>query len=91
MFLDEKLEEIYNSTELGSIDQSNKLIRALVDSLNENFNQEMEVEYFLKELRRVDNSWQLFAKRHSEMDTMAFRKRIKELDEDSKFTRALNW
>ena len=89
MFLDEKLEEIYNSTELGSIDQSNKLIRTLVDNLNENFNQEMEVEDFLKELRRVDNSWQLFAKRHSEMDIMAFRKLIKELD--SKFTRALNW
>lgn len=91
MFLDEKLEEIYNSTELGSIDQSNKLIRTLVDSLNENFNKEMEVEDFLKELRRVDNSWQLFAKRHSEMDVMAFRKLIKELDKDGHFTKALNW
>lgn len=91
MFLDEKLEEIYNSTELGSIDQSNKLIRALSDSLNENFNRKMEVGDFLKELRRVDNSWQLFAKRHSDMDVMAFRNLIRELDKDSKFTRALNW
>lgn len=91
MFLDEKLEEIYKSTELGSIDQSNKLIRALSDSLNENFNQEMEPKYFLRELRRVDNSWQLFAKRHSDMDVMAFRKLVKELDKDGRFTRALNW
>lgn len=94
MFLDEKLEEIYNSTELGSIDQSNKLIRTLVDSLNENFNLDdpkMEPKDFLRELRRVDNSWQLFAKRHSDMDVMAFRKLVKELDKDGRFTRALNW
>lgn len=92
MFLDEKLEEIYNSTELGSIDQSNKLIRALTDSLNENFNmRDNTVKDFLRELRRVDNSWQLFAKRHSDMDVMAFRKLIKELDKDGHFTKALNW
>lgn len=92
MFLDEKLEQIYTNTEKGSVIQSNELIRALTDNLNENFNmRDNTVEDFLRELRRVDNSWHLFAKRHSDIDPLAFRRLVQRFDVDGKFTKALNW
>lgn len=92
MFLDEKLEKIYTNTEKGSVIQSNELIRALTDSLNENFNmRDNTPDDFLRELRRVDNSWHLFAKRHSDIDPEAFRLLVKQFDPDGKFTKALNW
>ena len=92
MFLDEKLEKIYAETEGNEIERSNRLIKALGDNLNENFNmRDNTVEDFLRELRRVDNSWQLFAKRHSELNLMAFRMLVKRFDVDGKFTKALNW
>lgn len=92
MFLDEKLEQIYTNTEKGSVIQSNKLIRALTDSLNENFNmRDNTPDDFLRELKRVDNSWQLFAKRHSDIDPLAFRRLVQQYDVDGKFTKALKW
>ena len=92
MFLDEKLEKIYAETEGNEIKRSVRLRKALTDSLNENFNiKDNTPKDFLRELRRVDNSWQLFAKRHSGIDPLAFRQFIQQLDVDGKLTKALKW
>lgn len=92
MFLDEKLEKIYAETEGNEIKRSNRLRKALIDNLNENFNmRDNTVKDFLRELRRIDNSWQLFAKRHSDIDSLEFRRFVQQVDVGGKFTKVLNW
>lgn len=91
MFLDEKLEWIYTNTEKGSVTQSSELIRALTDRLEENFDPHGTVQDFLTGLKQVDNSWRLFAKRHKEINSEAFRLLVKKFDLDGKFAKALNW
>ena len=91
MFLDEKLEKIYAETEGNKIERSNRLIKALGDRLQENFDPHAPVQNFLTGVKQVDNSWQLFAKRHSELDPMAFRRLVQRFDVDGKFTKALKW
>lgn len=91
MFLDEKLEKIYAETEGNEIERSNRLRKALADRLQENFDPHAPVQDFLTGLKQVDNSWRLFAKRHSEINPMAFRRLVQKFDVDGKFTKALNW
>ena len=92
MFLDEKLEKIYAETEGNEIKRSNRLRKALTDNLNENYNmRDNTVKDFLRELRRIDNSWKLFAKRHSDIDPLAFRRFVQQLDVVGRLTKALKW
>lgn len=91
MLLDYELEKIYAETEGNAIERSNRLIKALLDRIEGNFDPHAPVQNFLTGLKQVDNSWQLFAKRHSEINPMAFRTLVKQCDPDGKFAKALNW
>lgn len=91
MFLDEKLEKIYAETEGNEIERSNRFVKALTDRLQENFDPQGTVQNFLTGLKQIDNSWQLFAKRHGEIDPMAFRTLVKKCDPDGNFAKVLNW
>lgn len=91
MFLDEKLEKIYAETEGNEIERSNRLIKALEGRLKENFDPQGTVQNFLTGMKQIDNSWRLFAKRHGEIDPMAFRTLVKQRDPSGKFAKALKW
>lgn len=91
MFLDEKLEKIYAETEGNEIERSNRLIKALTDRLEENYDPHTPVQNFLTGMKQVDNSWQLFAKRHSDIDPLAFRRFVQQFDVGGRFTKALKW
>lgn len=91
MLLDWELEKIYAETEGNAIERSNRFIKALTERLQENFDPQGTVQNFLTGMKQIDNSWQLFAKRHSEINPMAFRTLVKQCDPDGKFAKALNW
>lgn len=91
MFLDEKLEKIYAETEGNEIERFNRLRNELADRLQENLDPHGTVQNFLTVLKQIDNSWRLFAKRHGEIDPMAFRTLVKRCDPDGNFAKVLNW
>ena len=72
MFLDEELEQIYSTEEKSS--RGLKLWEACIGRLPKTA--ENNPEIFINSLRQIDNSWQLFAKRHSDMNPEFFRKAI---------------
>lgn len=71
MFLDEELEQIYSAHKSESSNRGVELWKACTGRIPKNA--ENNPEIFINSLRQIDSSWQLFAKRHSDMNPNFFR------------------
>lgn len=89
MFLDEELEQIY-SAEKGTKECALHLLQACGKRLSDEYVRPAH-GYYLEMLKRVDLSWQLFAKKHPELNALGFRNWVLRSDTDGKFKKILNW
>lgn len=87
MFLDDELDKIY---EEYSSDEG--LCKKLFDAcVNRMPKPEDGVTAALVQLKRIDNAWRLFCKKHSGFNPDGFRKLFLKADVTGKFKKALNW
>ena len=97
MFLDEELEQIYQSIEFNHFNvgdkallsfRESKLRHALVMRIAD---PQEGVQSYLNSLKQVDNYSKLFCKRHPSLDVNFFRNLIKENDPTGKIIKHLKW
>lgn len=87
MFLDDELDKIY---EEYSSDEG--LCKKLLDAcVNRMPKAEDGVTAALVQLKRIDNAWRLFCKKHSRFKPDGFRNVVLKADVTGKFKKALNW
>ena len=95
MFLDEELEQILLAKEVKTKEDVLKLSKNLLQCMinrvpNPN---EVSTHDFITEIKKIDNGWRLFCKKHL---TLRFKEdfwknHILSMDEDDKFKRVLGW
>ena len=92
MFLDEELDQIH-SENYGKENCAILLLKAMANRMPKRDEvATMNPHDFLNTLKRIDNSWKLFCKKHSGYyKEDAWRNWVLELDEDGKFKKALGW
>ena len=90
MFLDEKLENIYNT-----VDDRNERAKQLADCCiksipNPENAENMSWEDIISTIKRIDNSWHLFHKKHPDLKENWFRNFIKKVA-PKELTMSLGW
>ena len=95
MFLDDELEQILFAKELKTTEDVAELSRTLLQCMISRLPNPYEVSThdFLTEIKKIDNGWRLFCKKHS---TLKFKEDfwknyILGRDKDDKFKKALGW
>lgn len=85
MFLDEELEKAYNGG--ASVTQ---LILTCLDRVKQAENE--LITLYLATIKRTENSWRLFCKRHTQFDSNGFRNfMIKEVGVPDSVRKYLHW
>lgn len=92
MFLDEELDQIH-SENYGEEKCPILLLNAMINRMpKEGEVATINPNDFLNTIKRIDNSWKLFCKKHSgTYKEDAWRNWVLKLDEDGKFKKALGW
>ena len=95
MFLDEELEQEFLAKELKTkedvVELSKNLLQCMINRVpNPN---EISTDDFLTEIKKIDNGWRLFCKKHPTLKFKEafWRNYVLREDEDGKFKKALNW
>ena len=95
MFLDEELEQILFAKELKTKEDVGELAKTLLQCMVKRLPNPLEVSPhdFLIEIKRIDNSWRLFCKKHP---TLKFRddfwrSSVLLNDKEGKIKKALGW
>ena len=95
MFLDEELEQILFAKELKTTEDVAELARTLLKCMINRLPNpyEVSVHDFLTEIKKIDNGWRLFCKKHP---TVKFKEDfwknyILGRDKNGKFKKALGW
>ena len=92
MFLDEELDQIHYEN-YGEEKCPILLLNAMINRMpKEDEVAKINPNDFLNIIKRIDNSWKLFCKKHSgAYKEDAWRNYVLKLDEDGKFKKALGW
>lgn len=95
MFLDEELEQILFAKELKTKEDVNELSRDLLKCMINRVPKPFEVSThdFLTEIKRIDNGWRLFCKKHPtlELNENFWRNQVLRVDENGNAKKALGW
>lgn len=92
MFLDEELEQIHAQKDKNLMDKSRLMLKAMISRMpSEDEVMTVAPWDFLNTLKRIDNGWRLFCKRHTEYKKDAWRNWVLRSDKDGKFKKALGW
>ena len=95
MFLDEELEQILFAKELKTkedvVEFSKELLRCMINRVPNPH--EVSTHDFFIEIKRIDNGWRLFCKKHPELKINKdfWRNHVLHKDEEGKFKKALGW
>ena len=92
MFLYEELDQIH-SENYGKENCETLLLKAMINRMPKEDEVAMINPHdFLNTIKRIDNSWKLFCKKHSgAYKEDAWRNWVLKSDEDGKFKKALGW
>ena len=92
MFLDEELDQIHFEN-YGKEKCAILLLKAMINRMPKKDEvATMNPRDFLNTLKRIDNSWRLFCKKHSgAYKEDAWRNLVLKSDEDGRFKKALGW
>ena len=95
MFLDEELEQTLFAKEVKTkediVELSKNLLQCMVNRVpNPN---EVSTHDFITEIKKIDNAWRLFCKKHLTLkfNEDFWRNHILSIDRDDKFKRVLGW
>lgn len=95
MFLDEELEQIVLTKELRTKEDvvalANTLLRCMINRLPDP--NEVSPQDLLTEIKKIDNGWKLFCKKHPtlKLNENFWRSHVLHLDVDGKFRQVLGW
>ena len=95
MFLDEELEQMLFAKKLKTKEDvaalERSILRCMVDRLPEP--NEMSIQGFLTEIKKIDNAWRLFCKNHQTLEFKEdfWRNEVLCNDKDGSLKRALGW
>ena len=95
MFLDEELEQKFLAKELKTkedvVELSKNLLQCMINRVP-NLN-EISTDDFLTEIKKIDNGWRLFCKKHPTLKFKEdfWRNYVLREDGDGKFKKVLNW
>ena len=92
MFLDEELDQIH-SENYGKENCAILLLKAMINRMpKEGEVATINPHDFLNTIKRIDNSWKLFCKKHSgAYKEDAWRNWVLKSDKDGKFKKSLGW
>ena len=95
MFLDEELEQILFTKQLKTKEDVGELVKTLLQCMinrvpNPN---EVSTRDFITEIKKIDNGWRLFCKKHPTLKFKEdfWRNHVLRKDEEGKFKKALGW
>ena len=95
MFLDEELEQKFLAKELKTkedvVELSKNLLQCMINRVpNPN---EISTDDFLTEIKKIDNGWRLFCKKHPTLKFKEdfWRNYVLREDGDGKFKKVLSW
>ena len=95
MFLDEELEQILFAKELKTKEDVDELASDLLQCMINRVENPREVSAcdFLTEIKRIDNGWRLFCKKHPtlEFNENFWRNQVLRVDENGMAKKALGW
>lgn len=92
MFLDEELEQIHVQKDKDLREKSMLMLKAMISRMpSEKDVMTIAPWDFFNTLKRIDNGWRLFCKRHNEYKKDAWRNWVLRSDENDKFKKALGW
>lgn len=92
MFLDEELEQIHAQKDIDLEKKPSLMLKAMISRMpSEEEVMTVAPWDFLNTLKRIDNGWRLFCKRHTEYKKDAWRNWVLRSDKDGKFKKALGW
>ena len=95
MFLDEELEQILLAKELKTKEDIDELASDLLQCMINRVENPREVSAydFLTEIKRIDNRWRLFCKKHPtlELNENFWRNQVLRVDENGNAKKALGW
>ena len=95
MFLDEELEQILFAKELKTKEDIGELAKNLLQCIINRVPKPDEVSThdFLTEIKRIDNRWRLFCKKHPtlEFNENFWRNQVRRADKNGKVKKALGW
>ena len=95
MFLDEELEQIVLTKELRTKEDVVVLTRVLLQCMINRVPNPLEVSSsdYLTEIKKIDNGWRLFCKKHPTLKFKEdfWRNQVIRADENGEATKALGW
>ena len=93
MFLDEELEQIHAQKDKNLMDKSRLMLKAMISRMpSPEEVLTISSSDFLTIIKRIDNGWRLFCKRHSnEYNVNGWRNWVLESDIEGKISKALGW
>ena len=95
MFLDEELEQILFAKEVKTKEDVDELSRDLLRCMINRVPKPLEVSThdFLTEIKRIDNGWRLFCKKHPTLkfNENLWRNQVIRADENGNVKKALGW
>lgn len=95
MFLDEELEQTLFAKELKTkediIELAKDFLRCMINRLPNS--DEVSMQDCLTEIKKIDNGWRLFCKKHPTLKFKEdfWRNHVLSNDKNGKFKKALNW
>lgn len=91
MFLDDELNQIFEEGGFTT-ETTIKLLQACINRMpSQEETKTMPVSVFLTKLKQIDNSWNLFCKKHHMFKKDGWRNWVLRKDTTGKLKRALNW
>ena len=95
MFLDEELEQILLAKELKTKEDAIELqygfLKCMINRVPAPF--EVSTHDYLTEIKKIDNGWRLFCKKHPTLNLNEdfWRNQVRHADENGEATKALGW
>ena len=95
MFLDEELEQILLAKELKTKEDAIELqycfLKCMINRVPAPF--EVSTQDYLTEIKKIDNGWRLFCKKHPTLNLNEdfWRNQVRRADENGEATKALGW
>lgn len=95
MFLDEELEQILLAKELktkeDAIELQYRFLKCMINRVPAPFG--VSTQYYLTEIKKIDNGWRLFCKNHPTLNLNEgfWRNQVRRADENGEATKALGW
>ena len=95
MFLDEELEQILLTTIVktkeDAIQLQYRFLKCMINRVPAPF--EVSTQDYLTEIKKIDNGWRLFCKKHPTLNLNEdfWRNQVRRADENGEATKALGW